>query len=817
MKETITKDTRRPGESQLDFLWSNYGNRPVASDTKNPDAIPSMGLLNRLLQLLKEEAVGSVVREGSFVVIRSVDGVEMGRFDIKELQGVYSVVDFGHRVVTEDDIAAGCKYDLYTPVYYITLDNGQTFWVPSEAYFGDETGGIKTTVQDRRIISYLKFDPNSSIAFKDDEGLFGEIRLDSEDATIRFDMVSMQTYLSITPKENTVYFIKNRPYFFFNGFRIGTESESDVTQLIKEAKEEIYKHLKAEHERAFKSEATLEVMVRSNHHAIEKLHHILHKITEDLDSGDYPKYTYFEYNGELRKTLVLPPNATISGESEKGGSQLLMVKDYDGVEVPVVEVGGQKAALVLNTCEDRVKVEVVEEGKRVQHSIATLDDLLAFADKIQTDTLCELIRNGISMALSKDLTSDDTLGLVNKSVQELDFNEKIVTIVPKVSLFGIWAGENGTYSFKNGEVRCGGSAQVGLALVNGSKVTIDNMTIKEAVYPFLVNSGESTLTIKSGAFSSNDEASPTIKVINGGFVLIEGGEFGASDVENGSLFAIDDSAKDGKNPKEVILVKGGKFWNFDPANNEVAGPGTNFVADGYKSVKTDNYYEVMPKTSEELGTELIADLKKGGDVKLAADAVVEAQLQFYKSGSLDLNGKTVTSELSGKDGLLITESSAEANPQVVVKNGTLISTSDNDAYGVVTVQKNPSLTLEDVKVTGKNPVMMYSTGSGTITINSGEFIGTGAQAVYYYKGAGKVVINGGEFKSEPYDGKYYTLNIYDQNRPADVRDAIEVRGGRFYKFNPADNITEGEHTNYVAEGFTVRQDGDWYEVIPVTD
>lgn len=816
MKETITKDTRRPGESQLDFLWNNYGNRPVASDTKNPESIPSMGLLNRLLQTLKEEAVGSVVREGSFVVIRSVDGVEMGRFDIKELQGVYSVVDFGHRVVTEDDIAAGCKYDLYTPVYYITLDNDQTFWVPSEAYFGGETGGIKTTVQDRRVTSYLKFDPNSSIAFKDDEGLFGEIRLDSEDATIRFDMVSMQTYTSITPKENTIYFIKNRPYFFFNGFRIGTESDSDVTQLIKEAKEEIYQSLKVESERAFKAEATLEVMARSNHHAIDKLHHILRKITEDLDSGDYPKYTYFEYNGELRKTLVLPPNATISGESEKGGSQLLMVKDYDGVEVPVVEVGGQKAALVLNTCEDRVKVEVVEDGKRVQHSVATMDDLMAFAEKVKNDTLIELIQNGVSMSLSRDLTTNDTL-MLNNSSQELDLNEKIVTIAPEESVWGVAIVGDGDYSIKNGEIKCGGSAIAGLGVFSEANVVVENLTIKEANYPLYMSCEGATMTVKSGTFASLEDNSPAVYVQDGGFVLIEGGEFGKSDVENEYLLNLKDSIRAGKDPREFLLVKGGKFWNFDPANNAAEGAGTNFVADGYKSVKTDNYYEVIPKTSEELGTELIADLKKGGDVKLAADAVVAAQLQFYKSGSLDLNGKTVTSELSGKDGLLITESSAEANPKVVVKNGTLISTSDNDSYGVVTVQKNPSLTLEDVKVTGKNPVMMYSTGSGTITINSGEFVGTGAQAVYYYKGAGKVVINGGEFKSEPYDNKYYTLNIYDQNRPADVRDAIEVRGGRFYKFNPADNITEGEHTNYVAEGFTVRQDGDWYEVIPVTE
>lgn len=786
MKETITKDTRRPGESQLDFLWSNYGNRPVASDTKNPDAIPSMGLLNRLLQLLKEEAVGSVVREGSFVVIRSVDGVEMGRFDIKELQGVYSVVDFGHRVVTEDDIEAGCKYDLYTPVYYITLDNGQTFWVPSEAYFGGETGGIKTTVQDKRIISYLKFDPNSSIAFKDEEGLFGEIRLDSEGATIRFDMVSMQTYLSITPKENTIYFIKNRPYFYFNGFRIGTESESDVTQLIKEAKEEIYERLKAEHERAFKSEATLEVMVRSNHHAIEKLHHILHKITDDLQSGDYPKYTYFEYNGELRKTLVLSPNATISGESEKGGSQLLMVKDYDGVEVPVVEVGGQKAALVLNTCEERVKVEVVEDGKRVQHSVATLDDLLAFAEKVKNDTLIELIQNGVSMALSRDLTVNDTL-MLNKSPQELDFNEKIVTIAPEESVWGVAIMDDGDYSIKNGEIKCGGSAIAGLGVFSEANVVVENLTIKEANYPLYMSYPGATMTVKSGTFASLEDNSPAVYVQDGGLVVIEGGEFGKSDVENEYLLNLKDSIRAGKDPREFLLVKGGKFWNFNPADNTAEGPGTNFVAEGYHVEVEGNAYIVVRNTQVPTDT---TNLTSRAGIYDIVDDITNSGIVFgaFAAGEYTYinRGHTVYSP--------------NTNSQILVRSNMTLNikgegTWKNDkGYGIWTS-------------TNEN---------ATVNIYGGEFIGA-MHAVYSEKGT--INIYGGEFKvsnPEVEGASAMLINCRDANYQAGTA-KINIYGGRFYKFNPADNTAEGEHTSFVAEGYTVKQDGDWYEVIPVTD
>ena len=42
--------------------------------------------------------------------------------------------------------------------------------------------------------------------------------------------------------------------------------------------------------------------------------------------------------------------------------------------------------------------------------------------------------------------------------------------------------------------------------------------------------------------------------------------------------------------------------------------------------------------------------------------------------------------------------------------------------------------------------------------------------------------------------------------------SIIVNGGSFYMFNPADNAAEGEHTNFVADGKTVEQNGDWYIV-----
>ena len=51
--------------------------------------------------------------------------------------------------------------------------------------------------------------------------------------------------------------------------------------------------------------------------------------------------------------------------------------------------------------------------------------------------------------------------------------------------------------------------------------------------------------------------------------------------------------------------------------------------------------------------------------------------------------------------------------------------------------------------------------------------------------------------------------------PPEGRANIIVRGGRFYKFDPSNNDTEGPGTNYVAAGCKVEVEGDYYVVKPL--
>lgn len=104
---------------------------------------------------------------------------------------------------------------------------------------------------------------------------------------------------------------------------------------------------------------------------------------------------------------------------------------------------------------------------------------------------------------------------------------------------------------------------------------------------------------------------------------------------------------------------------------------------------------------------------------------------------------------------------------------------------------------------------------GNIVINGGDYNGN-ISAVYAY--VGHVKINGGSFSIQQlsdYNDYRYTLNLYDANG-RNGSASIEVTGGKYYKFDPAENLAEGEGTNFVAPGYETVQNGDWYTVQPVT-
>lgn len=139
----------------------------------------------------------------------------------------------------------------------------------------------------------------------------------------------------------------------------------------------------------------------------------------------------------------------------------------------------------------------------------------------------------------------------------------------------------------------------GAVKVEGGVITLDNTgtvqgTLGSDNYSMVVWAESGTVVINDGIYKNetdgSDRGTDLIYASGTGCIEINGGTFEAAKPE----WTLNVKDADYKAGIAKIIVKGGKFKNFDPSNNNAEGTGTNFVADGYESVKEGDYYVVKP-------------------------------------------------------------------------------------------------------------------------------------------------------------------------------------------------------------------------------
>ena len=192
------------------------------------------------------------------------------------------------------------------------------------------------------------------------------------------------------------------------------------------------------------------------------------------------------------------------------------------------------------------------------------------------------LNEGKIVALSKDITSNDTI-VVNNKTATLDANGKTVD-----NTNNIWNEGKNNWSLVSAR--------------NKANLTITgngNFKAKEDdCYAVDVQDG-STVTIKNGTFVGNIHAVYVLE----GTAIIEGGTYSVQqkypDADKANEFVLNCYDANRANDTAKIIVKGGTFINFNPADCQAEGPHTNFVANGYKvtskPVGTDIYYTVVKK------------------------------------------------------------------------------------------------------------------------------------------------------------------------------------------------------------------------------
>ncbi len=276
----------------------------------------------------------------------------------------------------------------------------------------------------------------------------------------------------------------------------------------------------------------------------------------------------------------------------------------------------------------------------------------------------------------------------------------------------------------------------------------------------------SELVIEDGTFIGNIHAVYVLE----GTAYIKGGFYSVQqkypDANKANEFVLNCYDANRANGTAKIIVTGGTFVNFNPANCQAEGAHTNFVKEGYK---------------------VLATKQMNGDV-------------WYTVVAKDAAGKTFS---DGKDHVLNESIAVSAANGIAVK-----ATS-----GTVTIEGGTYNGGE-----GGNNVCVAAVG-GTVVIKDGTFT-VGGDANSYgnsviYSIGGDVVIEGGFFYTDyNYKGKYYVLNKNNS-----TNGTITVKGGTFVNYDPSkgdDNLGG----NFVAEGYKVvsetKSNGDvWYTVVKV--
>lgn len=325
------------------------------------------------------------------------------------------------------------------------------------------------------------------------------------------------------------------------------------------------------------------------------------------------------------------------------------------------------------------------------------------------------------------------------------------------------------------------------------------------VYGFNVE-GNGALTINGGIYDCGltvAQAKLGTVTVNGGIFMVESVN---SDYGNTYLFnCVDTPYREGT---ADIIVNGGTFRGWDPANSKSENPVANFLADGYVTLTEekdgDTWYTVGTLT------DMLATAKDGAVITLSSDLAIAENGQGVSGKAnvhnwvttdvtLDLNGYTlsfaeVTGSVTGVPILL----GAKNGATLTIKNGTLDTEAiKGSAYCVMIIENS------------------------TVIVESGTFYGapTAIQAT-----AGTLIVNGGFFaltescdQADPALARYL-INCLDRNFNSGIANIV-VTGGTFVNCDPSASSSESTQPyNFLADGYTVetvtQDNGDiWYTVV----
>ena len=340
----------------------------------------------------------------------------------------------------------------------------------------------------------------------------------------------------------------------------------------------------------------------------------------------------------------------------------------------------------------------------------------------------------------------------------------------------------------------------------------------------------SNTNVKNISYTGTDSAKTISIRTNGGKLVVNGpkdtiNHYGAADYTN------------------VVAVYGESYHEFGVSAYARIASG-HFVAESTAKVVNLNVASSDVKITENTGAKVNSYSKDSDTVVVKVNGTVKDNVETKDENSFENESKN--SSVVAEGGVVEVNGTNFNSLQFAFdfasNNDTIVVKEDIDLDCTVSLRKNISVTLNMNGKTLKNTTDLWEyptdkdcnwslisvkngnltiTGNGNFsakvndcyavdvqdgsqcTIENGTFNGN-VHAVYVLQG--KLYVKGGTYSvQQKYNETYpyeYVLNCYDANRENGTA-KIVVTGGTFHNFNPSDCRAEGEHTNFVAEGYKV--------------
>lgn len=348
------------------------------------------------------------------------------------------------------------------------------------------------------------------------------------------------------------------------------------------------------------------------------------------------------------------------------------------------------------------------------------------------------------------------------------------------------------------------SGERGIQVQGGAKkVTIENVTAVSANYTVSLPSsaGATNVTINNcdlkGLNTVNIGAPGAVVNINNTIIRSEDN----NETENYSAIDVNKDAVGATvnvNGGEILVTGthpntfGARVQATDGAINiSTTTKGNTTLANNYYAVVYGDYWYGF-----ETFEDAYAKAQAGETIVLTQDATIAEGLKVYNNVNFDLNGKTL--KYTGNDVLFR------------VYGATVTINGSKAGSAIETLPTNPG------DASAGNGYVGLVLEDGTLNINGGSYDAQGTCTIAQVV-KGTLNVNAGTFKvnldeyTDANGEARYLLNCTDANYKNGTA-VVQVYGGSFYKFNPANNVAENPKYNFVAAGKTVEQDGDWYIV-----